>query len=274
MDYLQLTLLAFVQGITEFLPISSSAHLILLPYFLSWDYQGLEIDIALHLGSLLAIIFYLRADIQRAIIGFFNLCAQGFSKTEKTDFTPDNLPNNLLAWHIIIATIPAGLVGFFLKDLIEIYLRAPLIIALSSILFGLLLAFADRMAQKQDIIISNKAALIIGFAQILALIPGVSRSGITMTAARFLGWHRTQAARFSMLLAIPIISLSGLVSIIEQLSNNSDSFFWAQFWFAFIASAVFAFIAVWLLMRWLQKFSFMPFIIYRILLGVVIIALI
>ena len=269
MDYLQLTLLAFVQGITEFLPISSSAHLILLPYFLEWDYQGLEIDIALHLGSLMAIIFYLRADIQHAITGFFALCARIFSKK-----TSDLAQNDLLAWHIIIATIPAGLVGFFLKDIIEIYLRAPLIIALSSILFGLLLAIADRMVQKQNIIINNKAALIIGFAQILALIPGVSRSGITMTAARFLGWHRTQAARFSMLLAIPIISLSGLVSIIEQLSNNSDSFFWAQFWFAFIASAVFAFIAVWLLMRWLQKFSFMPFIIYRILLGVVIIALI
>ncbi|MCH9844788.1 MAG: undecaprenyl-diphosphate phosphatase [Alphaproteobacteria bacterium] len=270
MDYLQLTLLAFVQGITEFLPISSSAHLILLPYFLEWDYQGLEIDIALHLGSLLAIIFYLRADIQQAITGFFALCARLLDKTTRHDLAQ----SDLLAWHIIIATIPAGLVGFFLKDIIEIYLRAPLIIALSSILFGLLLAIADRMMQKQDIIVSNKAALIIGFAQILALIPGVSRSGITMTAARFMGWHRTQAARFSMLLAIPIIGVSGLLSIIEQLNSNSDNFFWAQFLFAFIASALFAFIAVWLLMRWLQKFSFMPFIIYRILLGVVIIALI
>ena len=270
MDYLQLTWLAFVQGITEFLPISSSAHLILLPYFLEWDYQGLEIDIALHLGSLLAIIFYLRADIRRAIISFFALCAKMHRKTDVNDLTQ----TDLLAWHIIIATIPAGLVGFFLKDIIEIYLRAPLIIALCSILFGLLLAWADRMVQKQDIIISNKVALFIGFAQILALIPGVSRSGITMTAARFLGWHRTQAARFSMLLAIPIIGVSGILSIVEQLSSNSDRFFWLEFLFAFIASAIFAFIAVWLLMRWLQKFSFMPFIIYRILLGIVIIALI
>ncbi len=270
MDYLQLTFLAFVQGITEFLPISSSAHLILLPYFLQWGYQGLEIDIALHLGSLLAIIFYLRADIYRIILGFFTLCSKIFRKTNMNDLTQ----SDLLSWHIIIATIPAGLVGFFLKDIIEIYLRAPFIIALCSILFGLLLAWADRMAQRNDIIISNKAALTIGFAQILALIPGVSRSGITMTAARFLGWQRTEAARFSMLLAIPIIGVSGLLSIAEQLSSNKDGFFWAHFLFAFIASAIFAFIAVWLLMRWLQKFSFMPFIIYRILLGVVIIAFI
>ncbi len=264
MDYLQLSFLAAVQGITEFLPISSSAHLILLPYFLSWDYQGLEIDIALHLGSLLAIIFYLRSDVARAITSFFTLCRQLPSR----NFTQ----SDLLAWHLIIATIPAAIFGFFLKDIIELYLRAPIIIAISSILFGLLLAVADRKLQKKDIQVTNHSALIMGFAQILALIPGTSRSGITMTAARFLKWNRIDAARFSMLMAIPIISLSALSSIVEQITTTqADIFLWGDFVFAIIASAIFAFISVLLLMRWLQKFSFMPFIAYRVILGIVII---
>ncbi len=287
-DFLQITFLSFIQGVTEFLPISSSAHLIVIPKLLHWRDQGLDIDIALHAGSLFAIIYYLRQDVSRIIVSFFALCS--------------GRRDNLLAWHLCVATIPVVVIAALARDLIALYFRSPLLIASSSIVFGLLLLYADRFAQRKAFqekknqeeelaqnqpILTTKSALIIGIFQILALIPGTSRSGITITGARFLGINRIQAARFSMLLAIPVISLSAFSRLWEHFlqqipahENNiitapiiESSFSWHHFLYAASASAIFSFASVFLFMNWLKRSGFMPFVIYRVLLGIALIFL-
>ena len=264
-EQLQLTFLAGIQGITEFLPISSSAHLILIPKIFAWRDQGLAIDIALHAGSLFAIIFYLRADIARAITSLILLIR---GKRE-----------DLFAWHLILASLPVIAVAAFIRELVALYLRAPLIIALCSIIFGILLYFIDRYAKNPEGASDDfkkmtvQSALIVGLFQVIALIPGVSRSGITITAARMLGFNRLQAARFSMLLAIPVIALSALATLIDYglAQEGQQAFSLADFIYGFFASAIFSFLAVVLLMRWLKFRSFTPFIVYRILLGIVLV---
>ena len=200
MSTVEVFILALIQGLTEFLPISSSAHLILPSAVLGWKDQGLAFDVAVHVGTLLAVVLYFRKEVGSMAVAWF-----GTLKGERDNF------DGKLAWWIIFATIPAGLFGLLGKDFIEEHLRSAFVIAATTLLFGFLLGFADFKA-KQNKTIENlgfKGAMLIGLAQAIALIPGTSRSGITMTIGLMLGLSRENAARFSFLLSIPAIAMAG-----------------------------------------------------------------
>lgn len=257
MDFEQILGLGLLQGLTEFLPISSSAHLILLPLLLGWEDQGLAFDVAVHVGSLIAVTSYFRKDLSKLILGW---SASVFKQQHSQD--------SRLAWLVIVGTIPVCLAGLFLDDLIEAYLRSPLVIALATIGFGLLLWLADAKGQRrrEQYQLTIKDAVIVGLYQVLALIPGTSRSGITMTAGLFLGLTREASARFSFLLSIPLIFLAGSYKAMQLLSLGG-----AVDWFSIISgvlvSALSAFLCIAVFMRLLEKVGMLPFVIYRLLLG-------
>lgn len=264
MDLLQLIILALIQGITEFLPISSSAHLILVPLLTDWQDQGLAIDVAAHFGSLLAVVFYLRKDISRILIAGIE------SIKNKETATQDSR----LFWYLAIASLPVLAAGFLLRDFVSAYLRDPLIIAYASIGFGLLLWFADVKGKRLRQIdsINLRDAILIGLAQALALVPGTSRSGITMTAALMLGLDRTSAARFSFLMAVPIILAAGGYESLK-LFMSDISIDTINFAVTAVLSAFSALLAIHVFMKFLNKVGMFPFVIYRVLLGVVLIFL-
>jgi undecaprenyl-diphosphatase len=199
---LQAIVLGLVQGLTEFLPISSSGHLAIIPLVSAWPDQGLAFDCVVHLGTLTAVVYYFRTDLANMSVGFVETI-------KKRSWSANR--DGQMAWMIGFATIPAGIFGLALKDYVENDLRSVETIAIASIVFGVLLLAADKMGKhkrtedKWDL----KDTLIVGFAQAVSLIPGTSRSGITMTAALFLGYTREAAARFSFLLSIPVIFLAG-----------------------------------------------------------------
>ena len=257
MDLEQILGLGLLQGLTEFLPISSSAHLILLPLLLGWEDQGLAFDIAVHVGTLIAVVSYFRKDIRKLIVGWFTSIVNQQQTQESR-----------LAWMVIIGTIPVGLVGLFAGDLIEIYLRSPVIIALSTILFALLLWWSDVKGprSKDEYAITIRAAVIIGLYQVLALIPGTSRSGVTMTAGLILGLTRQAAARFSFLLSVPLIFLAGSLKSLE-LINSSIAIDWFSIAVGVVVSALSAFACIALFLRMLEKIGMLPFVIYRLFLG-------
>ncbi|MEM9495503.1 MAG: undecaprenyl-diphosphate phosphatase [Pseudomonadota bacterium] len=258
MPLIQLIVLAIIQGITEFLPVSSSAHLILAPIVVDgWADQGALIDIAAHVGSLGAVIAYFRSESMMLIRGGFDTVLFRESAERK------------LFLFIAGATIPIMAVAgvFFVFDLVDA-LRSLTVIGLSSIVFGVLLWLADRAPATKDGLdrIGWREVMTIGAAQSLAVIPGVSRSGVTMTAARYLGWTRSEAARFSMLLAIPTILAFGLVAGLDLASDGAGASAEAAAIVAVLSfAAAFASIAVF--MRLMQRISMTPFVIYRVLLG-------
>ncbi|HIF18500.1 MAG: undecaprenyl-diphosphate phosphatase [Cycloclasticus sp.] len=258
MDFTHILGLGLLQGLTEFLPISSSAHLILLPLLLAWEDQGLAFDVAVHVGSLLAVTTYFRKDLSRIVAGWL-----------KAVFKQQYSQESRLGWLIIIGTIPVGLMGLLLGDLIEIYLRSPLVIAITTIVFGLLLWRADAIGERvreQDKL-TVKDAVIVGLYQVLALIPGTSRSGITMTAGLFLGLTREAAARFSFLLSIPLIFLAGSLKTLHLVESAIP-----VDWFAIVAgvviSALSAFACIAVFLKLLERIGMLPFVIYRLVLGV------
>ncbi|AFU97491.1 undecaprenyl-diphosphate phosphatase [Simiduia agarivorans] len=256
MDWLQTLILALIQGLTEFLPISSSAHLILPSELLGWQDQGLAFDVAVHFGSLLAVILYFRRDLTQ-------LAGQWFAS-----FGGKTNHESQLVWMIGFATIPAGLAGLLGKEFIETHLRSAEVIAWATIGFGLLLGLADRQGRgvKTLIDMTWPLALAIGIAQALALVPGTSRSGITMTAALLLGFSRTDAARFSFLLSIPVIALSaGYLSY--KLIGVADVD-WATMGLGFVLSALSAYACIHFFMQLIERIGMMPFVIYRLVLGV------
>jgi undecaprenyl-diphosphatase len=259
MDFIKTVVLAVVQGITEFLPISSSAHLIVAPRIIGWTDQGLMIDVALHLGSLAAVMLYFRQDTASMIRGGVKLLT-GDGKSD----------DSRLALYVSLATLPVVIGGFLLKDFIATDARNVLLIALTTISFGLVLWLADRRGGESDrspfLSMTLKAALVIGLAQTLALVPGVSRSGITMTAALFLGFQREAAARFSMLLSIPTTAAAcALIGVEVWRSGDTmlqlDAIIAALFAFAAALAAIAG------LMAWLRRATFTPFVVYRLLLG-------
>lgn len=252
-----LLILALVQGLTEFLPVSSSGHLVLTSRVLGWEDQGVVIDIAVHLGTLLAVLVYFRRDVLRIMAGALRL------------FTFRGGPDARLAIMLLIATLPIVLVGFLAQDVVETVFRSVEVIAWATIGFALLLWLADRIGMTLQRIehLGVLGALLIGLAQVLALIPGTSRSGITMTAGRFLGMERTEAARFSLLLSIPTIVGAGTLkgTQVWQAGDIALGYDAAiAIGLAFVAGI--ASIAV--MMRWLQTSGFGPFVIYRIALGI------
>lgn len=261
MDLIHIIVLSLIQGLTEFLPISSSGHLILPSEILKWPDQGLAFDVAVHIGTLSAVVVYFRKDIQGILVGWFTqFGANGPSQESR------------LGWYIIVATIPAGLAGLLFNDIIETHLRSSTVIATSSIFFGLLLWWGDARS-KQNITMGEVTltiAILIGLAQAFALIPGTSRSGATMTAALFLGLTRTDAARFSFLLSIPIIFLSGAFEGIGLIGEVSVD--WFSVVLGMLLSAISAYICIHYFLSFISKISMLPFVIYRVLLGLALFA--
>lgn len=258
-------ILAIIQGITEFLPISSSGHLAVIPIFFNWQDQGLLIDVSVHVGTLLAVMIYFRHDVAVLIRGGLATLRLGYQ-----DRHDDARLFQLLA----LASIPVLVAGAALAflGLSEIY-RRPDIIALASILFGILLYWADQGGETKKNMenLTLKAAIFVGLAQILALIPGTSRSGITMTAGRFLGYKRTEAARFSMLLSIPAIMGAGGWAAFQLVQSGNDGKILEAFVTAVVAFLT-AIAAIHFLMRWLTHANMAIFVIYRVLFGAAILA--
>ena len=257
MEWWQAVVLAVLQGLTEFLPVSSSAHLILPSQLLGWPDQGLAFDVAVHVGTLIAVMMYFRHDIINLVKGFIN---STFLNKPNQDGT--------LAWWIVIATIPAGILGLCLNGLIEDQLRHVAVIASTTIIFGLLLLFADKkknlVKQLTEMPVSH--ALYIGLAQAMALIPGTSRSGITITMALFLGYDRQAAARFSFLLSIPLILLAGGYKAYELLTTTHP-IPWSFIFMGAFVSCISAYICIHWFLKLIEKLSMTPFVIYRLLLG-------
>lgn len=255
---LNILVLALLQGLTELLPISSSAHLILVPAITGWPDQGLMVDAALHLGTFCAILLYFWRDVWGMLTGL------GTALTG-----PRNNPGSRLAMQIVIATIPAVILGLLIKDYAETVFRSVTLIAFNAIFFGLLLFAADRYgARNRDLSQSTwRHALLIGLAQALALVPGTSRSGITMTAAMGLGYDRVSAARFSFLISLPVTFGAGLLGVYQIIKTGHDGELAAA---ALAAGGAFlsSLATVAFLMSWLRRASFLPFVVYRVILGI------
>lgn len=255
---IHILLLSILQGLTEFLPVSSSGHLILFSKFTTFPDQGLTLDIAVHVGSIIAVSIYFAKTIWEIIKG---LCKTWLIPNFKND-------GNKLFWLIVIATIPAVIIGLLLKEHGMEWLRNTRIIGWTILCFGILLFIADKtgMTIRKVEHLGIIDAVLIGLAQCLALIPGTSRSGITITMGRFLGLERREAAKFSMLLSVPTIFGAGVLVAYElyqsgniaEIANAVDGVL-----YSFVASLL----AIYIMMWWLKKSTFLPFVIYRILLG-------
>lgn len=257
MSTIDVFILAIIQGLTEFLPISSSAHLILPSAILGWKDQGIAFDVAVHVGTLLAVVLYFRKEVGSMAVAWF-----GTLKGKRDNF------DGKLAWWIIFATIPAGLFGLLGKDFIEEHLRSALVIAATTLLFGFLLGFADIKA-KQNKSIENlgfKGAMLIGLAQAVALIPGTSRSGITMTIGLMLGLSRENAARFSFLLSIPAIAMAGSYLTLK-LILAAEAVDWSAMGLGSVLAFVSAYACIHYFLILVSKVGMMPFVIYRLVLG-------
>jgi len=261
MLFWQIVVLALVQGLTEFLPISSSAHLILVPVLSDWQDQGLAFDVVMHLGTLTAVIWYFRKDVTRLTIDWTQSCIK-----------KQTVGESRLAWTVLIATIPVGAAGLLLNDYVDDVLRSPVVIAWATIGFGLLLGLSDYVGKNKIRYAENKLSwkngIIIGFAQALALIPGTSRSGITMTAGLFAGLTRQGAARFSFLLSIPTILMAGGYKTLKliQEGNGVD---WLSLGIGYFLSAVSAYVCIHYFLKMLERIGMTPFVIYRIVQGVI-----
>ena len=264
MSTLEVFVLAILQGLTEFLPISSSAHLILPSQILGWHDQGLGFDVAVHVGTLLAVLIYFRQEVGSMAVAWVGT----ITKRNKSE----NSFDGKLAWWILLATIPAGLFGLLGKDFIEANLRSALVIAITTLLFGFLLGFADITASKRSRNkpmekLGLKGAMLIGLAQALALIPGTSRSGITMTIGLMLGLSRDNAARFSFLLSIPAIAMAGSYLTVKLILAG-EGVDWSMLALGSSLAFISAYACIHYFLILLEKVGMMPFVIYRLLLGV------
>lgn len=262
MSTLEAIILALIQGFTEFLPISSSAHLILPSQLFGWEDQGLAFDVAVHVGTLVAVVLYFRKEVGELLVNWV------------ASLRGHHNAHSRLAWLIIWGTIPAGLAGLLGGDLIENFGRSALVIATSTVVFGLLLWFADaRATQTQQLEqLSLKQVLVIGAAQALALIPGTSRSGITMTAGMMLGLTKTDAARFSFLLSIPIIVMAGGYQGLK-LVQQPEAVAWLPVLLGMVTSFVAAYICIHVFLQVISRMGMLPFVIYRLALGTLLFAL-
>ncbi|MCA1768890.1 MAG: undecaprenyl-diphosphate phosphatase [Halomonas sp.] len=257
MDWMQVILLSIVQGVTEFLPVSSSAHLILVPVLTAWDDQGLAFDVALHIGSLSAVVLYFRQELVRMTRSWVGSLRGGEKDQDAR-----------LGWWVLLATLPVCIIGFAFRDVVALGMRSPIIIGVSLIGFGLLLGYADwrRRGERSEYQLGLKDVLIIGGAQALALIPGTSRSGITITAALLLGMSREGAARFSFLLSIPVIALAGGLEIVG-LIRESHEVDWAAVTIGAILSGISAYLCIHYFLIFIKRVGMQPFVVYRLLLG-------
>jgi undecaprenyl-diphosphatase len=253
MPFLHALVYGAVQGLAEFLPVSSSAHLVLIPVFTGWEDPGLAFDVALHWGTLIAVLIYFRADVVMLVRDTFR-----FLSGVRT-------PQTLLPFKIIVATVPGAIIGLLFEKQAETLFRSPALLACALSLMGLGLWAADRIGRKQYGIdeISWPKAFLIGLSQGLAIVPGVSRSGITITTGLLLGLRRDEAVRFSFLMSMPIILGAGLLKSKYLFANSGEM----SVWVAMIASFVFGIAAIKVLMTYIRTKSFMPFVIYRLALS-------
>lgn len=257
MDLFILVVLAMLQGVVEFLPVSSSGHLILVPALLGWPDQGLPFDVAVHFGTLLAVVTYYRQDLKRLAF------AWGGSLAEQR-LTPDAR----LAWLLILGTVPIVIVSLALSGWSETVGRNPMIIAAATAGFGVLLWLADRFSERSrdENSLTVRDVLLIGIAQAVAIIPGTSRSGITMTAALALGLDRVAAARFSFLLSVPAIALASLWQAAKLLTTET-SIAWAELAIAAGIAAVTAYLGIAFLIYWVSRAGMGIFVAYRLVLA-------
>lgn len=256
MILIQIVVLSLIQGLTEFLPVSSSAHLILGSKIFNWPDQGLVFDVATHLGTLLAVLVYFRKDLWNMLTPWF------VAGSEHED-------SRKLGLILFVSSIPAIIAGGLLHGWVEGALRDVRVIAVSTIGFGLLLWWADaRFARSKQMPDMNmKTGILIGLAQMLALVPGTSRSGITITMGRMLGFNADTAARFSFLLSIPIIAAAGAYGVLRMLMNRAD-IDWLQFSLAVSLSALAGWLCIAAFLALLKRVGLLPFVIYRLALGV------
>ncbi len=264
MEYIEVILLGIVQGITEFLPISSSGHLILVPELFGWEARGIGFDTMVHLATFIAVLIVFWEDVIKMFRGVFG------SKKDKQ--------HAQLGWMIVAATIPIVVIGLLFDDVIEFVLRTPEVVAGSLIVWGIVLGAADLMTRvrkptiKKDTAVGWKRSIGIGFAQVLALIPGTSRSGITMSAGLLAGLDRKTAARFSFLLSIPAVG-GAAVYVVGQAVADGAQLFTLPLAIGFLASLLSGVLAIRFLLKMIERWSFIPFAVYRIVLGVVILVL-
>ena len=248
-----MALLAVIQGVTEFLPVSSSAHLILPAQLLGWPDQGLLFDVAVHAGTLCAVMFYFRHTLASLI----------------ASLAPGAGAHRSELWALAIATVPVLVAGLVLKDVIATEARSIGVITAATLGFGVLLGIADRVSNRAGAArdkVSYRDALLIGMAQVFALIPGTSRSGVTITAALFLGYHPAAASRFSFLLSMPVIAGALLVMLLSW-ETPAGSASAEVILGAFVIAAVFAYATIKSFMYLLQRVGLMPFVVYRLILG-------
>jgi len=258
MDIIQAIVLGLVQGLGEFLPISSSAHLVLVPWIANWAYSGLTFDIALHVGTLIAVVIYFWKD-------WLTLLSKGLTRPKERE--------GKLFWYLVLATIPGALIGFLLENIAETVFRHPVLIACMLILLGIVLYVVDRRGKKQIDVehITLKTSFLIGLSQALAIIPGVSRSGVTMTTALALGMTREGAARFSFLLSAPIILGAALVKVPVLIAN--PSMIDAGFLTGMVVACIAGLASIGFLLRYVQTKTFLPFVIYRFGLGILVLGI-
>jgi undecaprenyl-diphosphatase len=258
MDLIQALILAIIQGMTEFLPVSSSAHLILVPKIIGWNDQGLLFDIALHFGTLLAVLIYFRDDLAQMIEDLLRNRSHNIMQSD--------------VMILIIATIPVVIVGGLFNDWIENNLRSSNVIATTSIIFGLILLASDKFSSSKNNL-TLRIGLLIGLAQVLALIPGVSRSGITITMGLFMGLGRVKSAKYSFLLAIPVILGASVLQIYESYSIAFSSINYVLLLTGLSVSFLFAYFTIHWFLAFVTKVGMFPFVIYRIALGLFIFVL-
>ena len=252
---LQYFLIGVIQGVTEFLPISSSGHLVLFAKLTNWEDQGLFTDISVHFGTLFAVIIYIRKEIYYLLANILEF----------------KIFEDKIIFKIIISTLPAIILGYFIYDYVSIYFRNINLIAISSIFFAIILFFADKIKiqNRNWKNITFIEALIVGLFQVLAFIPGASRAGVTITGARFLGYDRLNSALFSMLLSIPIILASMTLSLINLFNNESLPLNIYQSFSAAFVAFITALLSIIFLMRFIKQANFNIFIIYRIIFGII-----
>ena len=278
MTFFQAIVLGVVQGLTEFLPISSSGHLILVPWLFEWDEPGLSFDAALHLGTLVAVFAYFWRDLLGMLLAIPDaLRKPGALLRADGDLTTERDRSALLAWLLVIGSVPGGIVGLIAQDRIDGFFhgddhktRSIALIAIVMMLFALLLWAADHYAKHRRGIaeLGVMDAVVVGLAQALALFPGVSRSGVTLTAGLFREIKRAHAARFSFLLGTPLVLLAGSKGLYDLVSDGAGGIGSAQLVAGVLASAISGFAAISILLRYLQRSSTLVFVVYRLILGV------
>ncbi|MDE0310555.1 MAG: undecaprenyl-diphosphate phosphatase [Acidiferrobacterales bacterium] len=263
-EFLSSSFLAFIQGATEFLPISSSAHLVIVPHIFGWRDQGLAFDIAVHAGTLAASLTYFRDDIRKILVAWL-----------KSLSGRDDSAEAKMGWLIVIASIPVALAGALFHELVENELRSPVVIASATVLFALLLWYADRFRRGGRSLnsLSWKDAVLIGLGQAVALIPGTSRSGMTITVGLLLGLSRKESAKFAFLLAIPAIAMAGGWQFLTLVTSDSVTD-WPVFAYSAVISAVVAYLCIRCFLQFIERVGMMPFVLYRLALGAAIFLLV